>query len=453
VGGNGSRLKIRELILLLVVSLVLISACDTSKDEQHDLEHPDEKLIAEKLVIWWDEGIPHRLFAADAIEPRYANTQFEFKQYYPPPPQGLIPPSYTLPNLLKMMRSDPSPDLIVFDTRFLSLMIEAEYLDPIPDTYGLEIDYDIITELRSIAPDLELYALPFGRIAEGLFYNKAIFDEMQIPYPTDGITWDEVMELASALKRDQKNQIGITAYDSMASQLSLQLYDSETLQFDFDSNEWKELTRILLKMNDFEEHSGEMGGFLMSSFSAGNTAMVVGPVYGSKEVRPGLLNYESNLRLFDVEWDIVTFPVFDDGQRLQPASQLLGIAVPAQSRNKEDAYKVMRYLLSHEVQSANSQKGLVSLRSDGDEFGHPFGASSLLAGKSVTSLLSDTPRGIRRPVFEFINYMNYGLLQMVTHDDYWRDTIVDIKQDDFIQDIPRLMDEREQFIEEMRSKY
>lgn len=442
-----------RVFIIVKIFFLIISACDSSRVEQHDLEHPDDKLIAEKLVIWWDEGIPHRLFAADAIESRYANTQFEFKEYYPPPPQGLIPPGYTLPNLLKMMRSDPSPDLIVFDTRFLSLMIEAEYLDPIPDTYGLEIDYDIITEFRSIAPDLELYALPFGRIAEGLFYNKAIFDERSVPYPRDGMTWDEVLELAAAVKKDQYSPIGIMSYDSMASQLSLQLYDSETLQFNFDSDEWKELTRILLKMNDFEEHRGEMGGFLMSSFSVGNTAMVVGPVYGSKGVRPGLLNYESNLRLFDVEWDIVTFPVFDDGQRLQPASQLLGIAVPAQSRNKEDAYKVMRYLLSHEVQFANSQKGLVSLRSDGDEFGHQFGASSLLAGKSVTSLLSDTPRGIRGPVFEFINYMNSGLLQMVTHDDAWRDRIVDIKQDDFIQDIPRLMDEREQFIVEMRSKY
>src|SRR5690606_35180965 len=118
----------------------------------------------------------------------------------------------------------------------------------------LEMDYDTIAELRSIAPDATLYALPLGQVAEGLFYNKAIFDEMQVPYPKDGMTWDVIVELAGALKRDQENQIGVTAYDSLASQMLLRWYDPETKRFNPESMEWKELTRILLAMNDLEEH-------------------------------------------------------------------------------------------------------------------------------------------------------------------------------------------------------
>src|SRR5690606_39477322 len=129
-------MKARYIMIIVITIILLVSACDSGGDNYY-LDYPDDKLIAEKLVIWWDEGIPHRLFAAEALEQRFANTRFEYHPFKPPPPQGLIPPNYMAPNLLEMMRSEPSPDLIVFDTRFLSLMIDAEYLDPIPDTYEI----------------------------------------------------------------------------------------------------------------------------------------------------------------------------------------------------------------------------------------------------------------------------------------------------------------------------
>jgi len=444
-----------RLSLLMMMFLLLLSACDPVGDEL-DLEHPDDQLMAEQLEIWWDGGVdaPHQLFAAEALEKHFTKARFEFQIFYPPHFPSLFVSNHSLSNLLEMMRSGSSPDLIVFDIRFMPLMIEAGYLDPIPDTYGLEIDYDIITNFRSFAPDLAFYALPFGRIAEGLFYNKAIFDERQVPYPKDGMTWDEVLDLAAILKRDSKNQIGVTTFDSMASQLSLRLYDPETERFNFDSPEWKEFTRILLAMNDLEEHYGEhYRSYLMSSFTVGNTAMIVGPLYGNIGIRPGLLNNESQLRQFHTDWDIVSFPVFDDGQGLRPAGQMLGIGVPARSKNKDDAYKIMRYLLSHEMQLDNSRKGLVSLRSDAETFNDEFGSSSMLAGKSVTSLFSDAPRGSMDPVFEFIRLMNSHLHNIVNSDEYLRDTIVDMTQNQFNQYIPRMMGERAQFIEEMRSKF
>jgi len=444
-----------RLSLLMIMILLLLSACESSRDIQLDLEYPDDQLAADKLVVWWDEGVPHDVFAVAAWEKRFADTTIEVIKYLPPPPQGLIPPNYMAPNLLEMMRDRQSPDLIVFDTRFLSLMIEAEYLDPIPDVYGLEIDYDIITEIRSIAPDLTLYALPFGRVAEGLFYNKTIFDEMQVPYPKDGMTWDEVLELAAALKRDQHSPIGITAYDSLASQLPLRWYDPETRRVDYDSKDWQGLLGLLLRMNDLEDMNTEERKSPMSSFSVGDTAMVAGPVYGGNG-RPGLLNDEANLRLFDVDWDIVAFPIFDDGQGLQPASHMLGIGVPVRSQNKEDAYKVMRHLLSHEVQSDNSRKGLISLRSDAEAFQDEFGASSLLAGKSVSSFFSTSPRGVRDPVFEFIYFANSMLSAFVNFDkeSVWdRDTFVELTQDNISKHIMKLYDERELIIEEIQNRF
>lgn len=44
--------------------------------------------------------------------------------------------------------------------------------------------------------DGSIYAIPKDYDGIGLFYNKAIFDEMGVDYPTDGMSWDELLEVA-----------------------------------------------------------------------------------------------------------------------------------------------------------------------------------------------------------------------------------------------------------------
>jgi ABC-type glycerol-3-phosphate transport system substrate-binding protein len=444
-------------LIIFLSAFLLLSACDT-KGEKFDLDD-DDKLVAEQLVIWWDEGtgVPHKSFAEESLSNKFPNTTFRFTHFRAPPPHGLLPVGYSSPNLLEMMRSEPSPDLIVFDTRFLSLMIEADYLEPISDTYGLEMDYDIVTEVRSVAPDFVLYALPFGRIAEGLFYNKTYFDMMNVPYPRDGMTWDEVIELAKALKRGKESPIYIKSYDSMASQLSLRWYDPETEQMNFESDEWKELTRILVEMNDLVEYRVTFADInsirdLFLPFVKGESAMVVSPLFGHQSQKIGLLHYESSLMFWGVDLDIASFPVFDNEYRLRPADYMLGIGIPKKSANKEDALKVLRHLLSHEVQSENSRKGLISMRADADMFADEFGSSTILAGKSVKSLLSGGPKGERDQVYEFINTINTSLESMVTMDDIWRDTVVEKVQGILRERIMNMLSDRKLFIEEMREK-
>lgn len=41
-----------------------------------------------------------------------------------------------------------------------------------------------------------LYGLPLYNDRMALYYNKDIFDKFGVPYPKDGMTWDEVIELS-----------------------------------------------------------------------------------------------------------------------------------------------------------------------------------------------------------------------------------------------------------------
>ncbi|MGE5551963.1 MAG: ABC transporter substrate-binding protein [Bacteroidota bacterium] len=49
----------------------------------------------------------------------------------------------------------------------------------------------------------DVYGLPVDRAALGVFYNKDMFDEAKVPYPTKEMTWDEFIAMAKKLTKDK----------------------------------------------------------------------------------------------------------------------------------------------------------------------------------------------------------------------------------------------------------
>lgn len=431
------RSNTRWFIILLAL-LLLLSAC--SRNSGHlDFDDP-ANLVTDKFVIWWNNGIGNELMPVKkALESRFERTTFEIKPYYLAGPH-LLTMIIDVPRLMEMMKEEPAPDLIVFDTRVFSLLLETGYLDPIPNMYALEMDEEILTQFRSYASDLDLYALPFGSIAEGLFYNKTIFDEMQVPYPEDGMTWEEIIQLSQSFVNGSYYPLEIWPLELLASQYSFRLYDPETGLVDFYSGEWEPLTQMILNLNRLTSKN------MISTFSNGKTAMFIGQW-------PFISYYEANLRFNEVDWDIASYPLRDDGGRIQPASQMFAIGVPASSKNKGDAYRVMRYLLSRDMQLESVRRGLVSYRADAGEYIDEFGQSSVLNGKNVSALFSDAPEGKLAPIFEFESHMSWELRAIGRADEHEKDTIVDTVQRRLRQHIPILIGDRQQFIEEMRSRF
>jgi len=157
--------------------ILLIAACNSetingNKTENGGINgvYTDEtELEAAQIEIWWDEGfgVPKDSFVEEILKQKFKNTQFIYQTFQPP--------SYNIgTDLFSLIKSNSDPDLIVFDARYLPLMLGIDYLDPIPEMVSLEIDYETVTELRSYAPDRELYVLPYGHNVSGLYYNKTI---------------------------------------------------------------------------------------------------------------------------------------------------------------------------------------------------------------------------------------------------------------------------------------
>lgn len=146
----------------------------------------------------------------------------------------------------------------------------------------------------------------------------------------------------------------------------------------------------------------------------------------------------------------MSYPVFhEDG--ILPTKQMLLIGVPIRSIYQEDAYKVLRYLLSGEIQVENNRKGLASLRGNAATLIEEFGSASLLAGRSVSSFFEDTPRGTHDMIYEFSQ--NYNIMVGFLWDEGILDKDPGIVKKAFRDNISEYVQQRASLISGIKSKF
>ena len=68
---------------------------------------------------------------------------------------------------------------------------------------------EALVELYNV--DGKQYAIPKDFDTIGVWYNKKIFDEAGVPYPTDDWTWDDMADIAKQLTKSDGSVYGISA--------------------------------------------------------------------------------------------------------------------------------------------------------------------------------------------------------------------------------------------------
>lgn len=438
--------------LILFCGVVLLTACETKPDRDNDADQlqlypEDMELKADTITIWWDEsfGVPYNDFAETYLDKAFEDTEFKFHSFIRPMSRSPRPEN----DFFQMLTSSSRPDLIVFGNRYLPLLLESDYLTPVDIESFLDTDSAAMDEIRNAAPDLQLYALPFGRNVSALFYNKTIFDQMQVEYPRDGMTWSETTELArQARKADSWTALDVANSDLIASQINLRIYNAEKQTVDLETKEWESIiqfTDIQRSLNDREKK------FTMSSFGVGSAAMVAGSMFGETPGTQGLYDVLSNLKLFDVEWDAVSYPVFEDSL-LAPAHQTLYIGVPRSSSNTEDALQVIRYLLSKNIQYENMQKGLLSLRGDTDALLEEMESASHVYSRLFKSYRNIDSVGSFDPILDNMPY-TIRIMWLINETSHLLNYAIESHYKSLPERIANYLNERLNVIEEVKRKF
>ncbi|MBM7578111.1 ABC transporter substrate-binding protein [Jeotgalibacillus terrae] len=107
------------------------------------------------------------------------------------------------------------PDLMLIDSPNLALYARIGVLEPLTDHFLEErLDKDLPPALlEGVSYEDDVYLMPLVQPGAALYYNRHLFQEAGIPFPSknphDPMTWDEVLAAAQKITDPDKGVIGI----------------------------------------------------------------------------------------------------------------------------------------------------------------------------------------------------------------------------------------------------
>lgn len=248
-------------------------------------------------------------------------------------------------------------------------------------------DQGSLDTIREVSDKKELYALPYGVQINALYYNKDIFDKFGVPYPKDGMTWDDAIELSKKLTREE----GGVAYrgldpESMTRMLfpmSLNVVDNKTQKSNVNTEPYK---RVFDVTNRIYALPGNKPKSLSQNASdifikEKNVAMVATVnIFDKLRTDPGFA------------WDVAQYPSYPERPNTFGMFDLHTIFISKTSKYKDDAMRVLEVLFSDEVQMISTKEtGRVSPLKD-PKYNQAFGAEMAhLKGKQLQSIFKSKP--------------------------------------------------------------
>lgn len=243
------------------------------------------------------------------------------------------------------MGSGDTPD-VMYMWNYPSYYNGLEPLDDYISKEGEEYKsnfYDALWDYNTM--DGSIYGIPVGFTTHCLFYNKDIFDEAGVEYPTADWTWDDLQKAAKTIsdKTDAKGfsfQMKPDPYDfEMYLWSNGTAYCSEDGEMDgnLNSDASKDVFQMFQDM-EADEYATATEGDGTDEFRAGNTAMYV---YGSWAINT--LNEDG------VNYGVTTIPAFADaGQDSVSILSSSGLSMSKDSKNKDAAWEFIKYWTNEE---------------------------------------------------------------------------------------------------------
>lgn len=243
---------------------------------------------------------------------------------------------------------------------------------------GSRIQKPILQQMINSNSSGKLYGLPLSVVPFITFYNKDIFDKFGVPYPTDGMIWDQTYEIAKKLTRTE----GGTAYHGFQAHeplfLSYNTFSMSPLSLtenkaNVQTTGWSQL---FTDRKRFYEIPGNTY-VPVDDFPKGYIAM-------APHVSEMLINWpQKNPAL---NWDVVSLPAYPDKPKIGLQANAYFLFVAQTSKYKDQAFQVIDYLLSDEAQTKLSASGSVTPLVN-KEVQKTFGASiASLQGKNLGAL-------------------------------------------------------------------
>nr|WP_246627970.1 extracellular solute-binding protein [Paenibacillus oenotherae] len=281
------------------------------------------------------------------------------------------------------------PDVMMLDTsQYEKLaadnkLVELESLLEDEDFLGGDILPAVIDMLKEKGSG-KLYGLSPTFYSQALFYNKDLFDKYTIDYPTDKMSWEDVLSLAKRFPTSGSEDERIYGFsatysnaysigNAIGSTLGLSFTDTDGKQLTYNTDSWKKTFQIAVDAMKSDtlytsDPKGMMGtsydDYLKSDlFTMGRAAMTLNGSYAidsMKQAKDALKDYKP----FNL--GIVTVPVDPSNPDVSTSFGVYNIfAINAQSPNISAAMELVKYINGDEtakLQSRSQRYGDLSMR-------------------------------------------------------------------------------------------
>lgn len=398
----------KTIVLMFIVFMVFTAACINMEGRR------SPEAIEGTFQVIWDggSGLSEDLHFANHLASAYPDAMFAFfkimRLHW-----SVLNGDATPNNIFLVAEEDVQADLIMIENMLAPYLFKSGYLEPLDGFLAASLDVidEVDARLMDYAReqgDGQLYGIPFGKNVYALFYNKQIFDELQMPYPVDGMTWDEVFGLAWTMAEhpDLGKRAALRVPDGhlLYSQFHSRFHDPETGELDADSPLWARQEEVYAELRRLVERNPlEVTGNIYGHFADGKIAMIAGRFLGEAPVsfnRGHHLTYQMSPPPGD--WDLVSFPVFADDPETGPAPSRYYLGIPKNSQRKSEAFQLILHLLSEEVQSENSRHGLASVLRN-PAIHEAFGSQNpLIHNKNTQAFFHHPKEGTLDPAFNWL---------------------------------------------------
>ncbi|MDF2724188.1 MAG: hypothetical protein K0Q59_3863, partial [Paenibacillus sp.] len=236
--------------------------------------------------------------------------------------------------------------------------------------------------------NMGITGLPLSMRNVVLHYNKDLFNKFGVTPPRDGMTWDDVYELARKMTRQdggvKYRGIDFSTHVIDYNQLSLGMVDPKTERASVNNDKWGEVVRNFARF--YQIPGNEVGTadakdvMDWKRFSElGITAMNGTTFYPPSAVKG----------LFDM--DYAQLPSFASKPGVGSQSPATYIGLTSSTKNHKEAFRAIDYLLSTEFQTNLSRTGTMSALKD-TAVNAVFGADlPELKGKNAKAALPTKP--------------------------------------------------------------
>ncbi|WP_284638386.1 ABC transporter substrate-binding protein [Paenibacillus silviterrae] len=180
-----------------------------------------------------------------------------------------------------------------------------------------------------------------------LHYNKDLFDRFGVPYPKDGMTWDEIYEISKLMTRNEDGvQYRGLAERWMDTFFAMNPYGETYLSLTEDkanvnTEGWKRIAENFARFYtipglkfDAKTINKEQDWRV---FIEGRAAM---SVFSSR-----------NFMNWNFRWDIVSLPTYKDKPGIGRPADFRNLYVMSSSKNKDAAFQIASWLTSDDMQS------------------------------------------------------------------------------------------------------